>query len=756
MPRVTGAAFLLAAFLVIFAACLPAAEGEKSEAAAKAAEAFESLYGKDWTRVKSTSDVRDDNELAKKLFAAAKEAKDQPEFLAILCEKACELAANPMGYATAAEALELEAAGVPEKASAVAARLVEIRQKQFDASKGDDRATAGEALMEAILPVADAREKVPDAVGAVALLRRALAAATVAKSDRRAEIEARLKTLEQSLRTAREIEDLKRLLEADPNKVAARERLVRIYIVDLDDPAQAAKWVQGVEDASLTKYVPGAAKPLAEAPEYACLELGEWYRGLAENAPVYAKAAMFARAQAYYNRFIELHAAADLDRTKAKAALQKIETDLSKAPATPPTPTKQPKEPAKEGKWIDILALVDPAKDTVTGAWERRDSVLVIDRPAPWACITAPILPQGDYELEIRFVRTSGRDPVCIFAPVGSTAFDLELSAFAGDLHGLQHIDGRSFLRTGAVVKPGHLENGHEYCVALKVRTQGQGTDVAVSLDGKPLMNWQGKASSLSLPGEWHMPNSTCLGFGAWNVQAVFRSIRLRMLSGEAKLLRPGEKTVASEKPGPKEKVPDKPGLWMDLLPLVDVAKDAIQGKWERAEGGLAGEGGDAPNLIRLPIDISGNYELQLTFVRKWGQSAQVALPVGASAVRLILGGWENQVSGLSLVNGHEPDNNPTKVRPGGLRDGHLYAATIKVKVAPEQARITVELDGQPFIAWEGPVKALTNPGGYSMPDPSWLGLGVHCSRVVFMSARLRMLSGEAKPTRPLAKPAKP
>jgi hypothetical protein len=167
--------------------------------------------------------------------------------------------------------------------------------------------------------------------------------------------------------------------------------------------------------------------------------------------------------------------------------------------------------------------------------------------------MTAPILPQGDYELEIRFVRTSGRDPICIFAPVGSTAFDLELSAFAGDLHGLQHIDGRSFLDTGVVVKPGRLDNGHEYCVALKVRTQGQATDVAVTLDGKPLMSWQGKASCLSIPGEWHMPSTTSLGFGAWNVQAVFRSVRLRMLSGEAKLLRPGGKPAAGAEPGKSE-----------------------------------------------------------------------------------------------------------------------------------------------------------------------------------------------------------
>ena len=749
MPRVTGAAFLLAAFLVIFAACLPAAEGEKSEAAAKAAEAFESLYGKDWTRVKSTSDVRDDNELAKKLFAAAKEAKDQPEFLAILCEKACELAANPMGYATAAEALELEAAGVPEKASAVAARLVEIRQKQFDASKGDDRATAGEALMEALLPVADAREKVPDAVGAVALLRRALAAATVAKSDRRTEIEARLKTLEQSLRTAREIEDMKRLLEADPNKVAARERLVRIYIVDLDDPAQAAKWVQGVEDASLTKYVPGAAKPLAEAPEYACLELGEWYRGLAENAPVYAKAAMFARAQAYYNRFIELHAAADLDRTKAKAALQKIETDLSKAPATPPTPTKQPKEPAKEGKWIDILALVDPAKDAVQGTWERRDGTLRLAAPGDWARIQVPVILTGSYEMRVKLKRDWGNEGVNLLLPVGAAKILLFQGAWSNSGCGLANVNGKD--HNESTVNSG-IDNGREYELLLKVLLDGDAAEITARRDGKPFMHWRGPVSALSIRREWEMREGGCPALQAWQSVPVCREMQVRMLSGEAKLLRPGEKPAVPEKPGTAKQHGPKgePGKWIDLLAGVDPDKDAVKGTWRKDGGTLVIAGGTDWGRIELPVALAGGYELQIRFVRTSGDSTvAVVLPVASSVVALNLSPLGGKVSGLDQVRGKNVADNETTVRPGTLENGRPYDLGIKVALAGAEARIEVTLDGKPYIRWQGPQSVLSVYQDWRVPHPGCIGLGTYFTVVEFQSARLRMLSGEARPLRP-------
>ena len=257
MLRAMSAAGLAMVLVAAWAAGLPAAESDKSEAAAKAAEAFESLYGKEFKQARMTADVRDDIDLAQRLIAAAREAKDQPEFVAVLCEKACELASVPAGYATAAEALQFLAATVPEKSAACAAKLIEIRQKQYDAAKGDDRAKAGEALLDALLAAADAKEKEGASVEPAALLKRAVFVATAVKSDRRTEIETHLKAMERAAKTLRDIEDLKKQLEADPQKVAAREKLVRLLLVDCDEPAEAAKWIEGTEDAALQEVRAG-------------------------------------------------------------------------------------------------------------------------------------------------------------------------------------------------------------------------------------------------------------------------------------------------------------------------------------------------------------------------------------------------------------------------------------------------------------------------------------------------------------------
>ena len=553
MLRAASRAVLIVTFLVFAALGLSAAENEESEAAAKAAEAFESLYGKEFKRVKATADVADDVHLAKRLLAVSGEAKGQPEFLTMLCEKACELAgANAAGYATAAQALEILAFGVPEKAPACAARLLEIRQKQFDASRGSDRAKAGEALIDALLPMVDAKEKEGAATEAAAFLKRAVFVAAAAKSARRGDLDARLKTMEQTARMTREIDDLKRQLEAGSKKAAARERLVKIHLVDLDDPAEAAKWVEGVEDESLRKYVPAAAKPLADVPELACLELGEWYRGLGESAPPAAKAAMYARAKAYYDRFLEMHVAADLDRTKAKAALLKIEAEIGKSAGPTAAPAKEPKAPVKQGKWIDLLALVDPAKDAVRGDWQRQEAGLMAECQAgQGSLITVPVMPQGDYELELRFTRTNPM-PFClasILLPAGESNVVLSLGAAWGDpydqCHGLEKVAGKGLEGNEAVVRPVRLEDGVVHSVAVKVQTAGTDARISAALDGKPLLNWRGPQAALCENKYWKMRDRGCLGLIAKSSTVVWHSARLRMLSGEAKPLRPVAKPAA-------------------------------------------------------------------------------------------------------------------------------------------------------------------------------------------------------------------
>jgi len=349
----------LAAGILVGAASLPAApsdteaDAEARAEAEKAAQVFETLYGQDVARVRGTAETADDAALAVRLLAAARKSADQPALLAVLCEKAYGLAAAvPSAYPTAVEAMTFLADRVPAQSAACAERLVEVRQKQYAAADGEAKAAAANALLDAMLALAGHREEAGAYSQAVSLLGRAERLAKAAAEDRVAAVQVRHARARHLLVTERDIQNMKALLERDPDNTAAREKLVRLYLVHLDDPARAADHLKGVADASLATYVPAVAKGVDAAPELACLRLGDWYRALGEAAPAPARRAMFARAKAYYARFLSLHEAEDLDRAAGELALRKI--DAAIAGLDRPVPPDKTGRHGQEKEWEPV------------------------------------------------------------------------------------------------------------------------------------------------------------------------------------------------------------------------------------------------------------------------------------------------------------------------------------------------------------------------------------------------------------------
>ena len=730
--------FVLALLVVPMAPTVRAADADK---AAEAATAFQSLYGADLDRLKASRDPKESVAFAARLLAAAKQAAGQPEFVAVLCEKAYALAlAHPDGYATAVEAVQLEAAAVPEKVVACADRLVEVRQKQFDLAKGDARPSAGETLIDAVLAAADVKQKARPggqpgaAADAMASYKRALIVARAVKSDRAAAMDANVKALEQAVRLAAEIESLKKLLALEPQNQAARQRLVRLHLVDLDDPAEAAKLLEGVEDASLLKYVPAAAKPLETVPEFACLELGEWYRSLADAAPPAAKPLMLARAKAYCERFLQLHTAEDLNRAKAALALQKIEEELR---AAPPARTS----PEKAAGWIDLLALVDPAKDAVKGNWERRGAGVASAGDLPSESrFTVPVAVHGSYELEVAFVRTSGNDTVGILAPIGATSALVAVSARNGTVSGISRINGKNSDENETTIRPGRLENGRSYTLAVKVAIESDNVSIGVQLDGRPYMSWKGPVAAIAASPLWRVPTAGAIGLGAANCKVEFSSARLRMLSGEAKPLRAAEKPAAVAGKTPPRTKQGPGGQPIDLLALVNPQRDAVLGDWSREADGLVMRGPGGSRLA-IPCAVEGDYELKVEFARMKGDN-EVAfiLPVGSRCTSLLIGKEVGKRSGLFWAAQGE-----TMVSPAPLANGEPHALEVTVKTSGGAADIDVRLDGKPYFHWQGANSSVSLWDAYKLPPGNRLGLGAWGGEIVFKSAHVRMLSGQAK-----------
>lgn len=494
--------------------------------AEEAADTFNLLYGNDLKRVAATKDAADDLALAQQLLEAAKTPKTEAPLIALLCEKAYELAhKDPKGVPVAIQAMELAAEKVAGKKGEYLEKIVAIRQQQYTAARGDAKAKVGEDLLVALDRTAEAKADAGDLDGAAALYRRALTVlATPEVKDR---IKTNLAELTVRQKMHKQVADLKAKVEANPNDTASRIALIRLYLVEFDNPAEAAKYLgEGVDEAT-QKYLPAATKPVTEAPELACLELGDWYMTLSDNASDAARQKMLSRAAAYYSRFLELHAADDMDKTKAALGLKKAEAAQAKLSASS-------SGHGDTAGWVDVLRLVDPKKDlmhsTQAGTCEAVSNGLHFlakdgDR------VQIPVSPQGPYELRVKFTVNVVADWTYIYLPVAQAGSFLEVSATEGCIG---YLPGES---RAAVVRPGAPPRKEPYLVECKVVPIGDEATIDVKLDGKPYLHWRGGWSSLS-HGTFRI-DPKALGVGARNGDVTFHSVQLRMISGNAMSLRP-------------------------------------------------------------------------------------------------------------------------------------------------------------------------------------------------------------------------
>jgi hypothetical protein len=498
----------------------------------EAEDAFNSLYGNEYKKATATPDKADDVALAKQLFDAAKAPGVQPGLLSVLCDKAYELGVKlPAGYETAAEAMELLAQKVPAGAAAALDRVATIREKQYQAVRGPDKADAGEVFIESVLVAAAAHMASGATTEGMALLRKALVAANAIKSDRKNEIQGRIDFAATRLRIEKQVADLKAKVEANPDDAAVRKQLVQACLVELDAPAQAEKFLNESSDPLLRKYVPAVSKGVDAAPEIACMELGEWYRSLGEAPGLTpgGREAMLKRARAYYQRFLNLHKAEDIARNQAVLAVKKADETLAKIGPGKGEGIIGP------GRWIDLLKLIDLEKDTVEGKgnWKHAEGELLYGGGFPdWSRVSVPCAPAGNYELKVRVARLGGDGYAVATLPVGNTAV-AACFFYRGDSVVLGGIEKPREQRVAFTVV-----DGQEYEFDVAVLLTRDQADITITSGGKPQLHWQGPQSALRGGDVWRMPDVRLLGLGVESAKTAIRIAKLKMLSGKARLLR--------------------------------------------------------------------------------------------------------------------------------------------------------------------------------------------------------------------------
>ena len=190
----------------------------------------------------------------------------------------------------------------------------------------------------------------------------------------------------------------------------------------------------------------------------------------------------------------------------------------------------------------------------------------------------------------------------------------------------------------------------------------------------------------------------------------------------------------------------------IDLLALVEPAKHSASGAWELCQSGLAtvrkGEGFNPISLILPPVIPEGSFELETEFTMLKGEhGAGLLFPIGNSFALVEFGAFGGRFSGLAVIDGRGTgdSNNPTS-RPCTVRTNVRYKMAVRVQYfGDNQVKISATLDGDTLFRWQGPVSAVSSLSLWPMSSPARIGLGTAFSSIVFHTARLRMLDGQAK-----------
>ena len=91
-----------------------------------------------------------------------------------------------------------------------------------------------------------------------------------------------------------------------------------------------------------------------------------------------------------------------------------------------------------------------------------------------------------------------------------------------------------------ARVSPSRVVAGRRHDFRVRVACAGGQADVAVELDGASYFGWKGPESELSIDfAGWDVPHQRTIGIGVQGGRVTYHELTLKMLDGEAWLLRP-------------------------------------------------------------------------------------------------------------------------------------------------------------------------------------------------------------------------
>lgn len=362
---------------------------------------FDEVFGSAWTKAAATTATQDDEQLASELLTAVKTVDMPASLVHVIVQRMNTLSdKTPAALLPTIEAIDklllIEKDATKKRAAQTLA--LSLLEKAHAKGNAETKDVAAAKLLQLWLPLAEEHLAAKQWDESLAIYTKALKVAREINAPQARTIPAQIDLIAAEQRKLAEVDALEKKIEANPKDGDARTKLIRIHLIDRDDPAAAVWFVGEGVDEKTKKLLPLAAKENSVTDGPTLAELGGWYLELSDTAAAVAKPVMLKRSKSYYERFLAVHKENDLLKAKATLSLEQINRrlkELETAAITTPgtTPTTTTPTPAG-GLTVEIAGPTITDADRVDRLYQTHSRIIA----KQYAAVGGEYAPVLDYD----------------------------------------------------------------------------------------------------------------------------------------------------------------------------------------------------------------------------------------------------------------------------------------------------------------------------------------------------------------------
>jgi len=185
---------------------------------------------------------------------------------------------------------------------------------------------------------------------------------------------------------------------------------------------------------------------------------------------------------------------------------------------------------------VDLLKLIDPAKDGVEGTWQRVDGKLRTNG-RPFSRIEVPYVPPAEYDLSMVVEKVASTGSFTLGLAFDDTQWSVVLDATVAEgvnASGLDLLEGIPFNGNETTFKGPLFAENKKSALRVAIRKDR----VTVTVDDKKVIDWKADYERLTLYPGWRVPHKNVLFLGSWTAVFRFDTLDLHAVTGKGRALR--------------------------------------------------------------------------------------------------------------------------------------------------------------------------------------------------------------------------